>query len=208
MRIRLPLAGLPSPSFSLAGLALPRLRNGLGRLPILPLALAAALAATDPVLAQGVGLEVGSTVSGSVLLEDLDGNEVDLANLMDEGKPVLLEFWATWCEQCEALQPQMDRVQAEFGDRVNVVVVAVAVSQSPRRIRRHLERHDPGYPHLYDAKGNAVRVFNAATTAIVVIVDAEGTVTYSGVGADQDLVAAVREVIASAPTAGTVSDSR
>jgi thiol-disulfide isomerase/thioredoxin len=111
------------------------------------------------------------------------------------GKPTLLEFWATWCENCEALQPQMDRIQAEYGDRVNVVAVAVAVSQTVRRVKRSLEEHDPGYPYLWDAGGAAVRAYKAPTTSVVVILDADGKVVYTGSGGGQDLMAAVAAVL-------------
>jgi thioredoxin-like negative regulator of GroEL len=58
--------------------------------------------------------------------------------------PTLIEFWAVWCENCEALQPQLDKIRATYGDRLNVVAVAVAVAQSLRRVRRHVEEHEPG----------------------------------------------------------------
>lgn len=140
-----------------------------------------------------VGLPVG-TVAPDAAVEDLDGNPLQLLDLFD-GKPTLLEFWATWCEQCEALQPELDAVQAQFGDQVNVIAVAVAVAQSQRRVRRHLEQHDPGYPFVWDASGEAVRAYEAPTTAVIVLVDADGQVVYTGVGADQDLVSAVSAVV-------------
>ncbi|HSG46433.1 MAG TPA: TlpA disulfide reductase family protein, partial [Longimicrobiales bacterium] len=136
----------------------------------------------------GVSLPVG-TPAPDVELEDLDGNPVRLADVLD-GKPTLLEFWAIWCENCEALQPQLDRIHARFGDRMNVVAVAVAVSQSQRRVKRHIAEHAPGYPYLWDGRGAAVRAYQAATTSIVVLVDADGKVAYTGVGGGQDLVAA------------------
>ena len=78
---------------------------------------------------------------------------------------------------------------------MNVVAVGVAVNESLRRIRRFLDDHDPGYPHFYDARGNAVRNYQAATTSIVVLLDGNGHVAYTGVGADQDLVGAVRKLL-------------
>ncbi|MCA9739307.1 MAG: TlpA disulfide reductase family protein [Gemmatimonadota bacterium] len=144
-------------------------------------------------VAQGVGLPLG-TPAPAVTLEDLDGNAVDLQRLV-AGKPALIEFWATWCEQCEALQPQIDRIQAAHGERVAVVAVAVAVSQSLRRVKRHVEEHDPGYPFLWDARGAAVRAFQAPTTSVVVMLDATGNVVYTGSGADQDLEGAVARVL-------------
>lgn len=149
-----------------------------------------------PVLAQGSGVSLPlGTSAPDASVEDLEGNAVSLQDVID-GRPALLEFWATWCPLCEALQPQLDRIQAEYGDRLAIVAVGVAVNQNPRRIKRHLERHDPGYPYVYDARGEAVRAYKAATTSIVVLLDAQGQVAYTGVGADQDLEAAVRALMA------------
>jgi thiol-disulfide isomerase/thioredoxin len=140
-----------------------------------------------------VSLPLG-TPAPSVTVEDLDGNRVELLDYLD-GTPTLIEFWATWCENCEALQPQLDRIHAEYGDRVNVIAVAVAVAQSQRRVRRHVEAHDAGYPYLWDADGAAVRAYEAPTTSVVVIVGGDGKVAYTGVGGTQDLVGAVERVL-------------
>ena len=144
--------------------------------------------------AQGVGPAVG-TQAPAAALEDLDGQPVQLLAFAPPGKPALIEFWASWCEQCEALQPQLDRIRARYGSRVSMVAVAVAVSQSVRRVKRHLEEHDPGYPYLWDARGETVRAYNALTTAVVVILDAQGKVAYAGVGADQELEAEVAKLL-------------
>jgi thiol-disulfide isomerase/thioredoxin len=144
--------------------------------------------------AQEVALPLG-TQAPSASLEDLDGNPVQLLDFVEEGKPTLIEFWATWCEQCAALQPQMDAVQAGFGSRVKVMAVAVAVSQSPRRVRRYLEEHDPGYSFLWDGSGNAVRSYQVPTTSVVILLDRNGKVAYTGSGGHQDLVGAVEALL-------------
>lgn len=143
----------------------------------------------------GVALPIG-TVGPGAEVQDLQGNPVNLADYI-RGKPAVIEFWATWCELCERLQPQLDRIQAQHGQRVNVVAVAVGVAQNLRRVQRHLEDHDPGYPYLFDARGAAVRAYNAQTTSIVVMLDAEGRVAYTGVGGDQNLTAAIERILAS-----------
>ena len=166
------------------------------------LAVGAALATTlvAPHLAhgQGIGLDVGA-VAPPAEVEDLEGNAVQLSDYIEPGKLTLLEFWATWCENCEALQPQLDQIHAQYADQVNVVAIAVAVSQSPRRVQRHVEEHMAGYPYLWDGSGAAVRAYNAATTSIVMLIDGEGRVVYSGVGRDQDLVGEVQRHLALAP---------
>ena len=156
----------------------------------------AGIASTGGVAAQEgtqLGLPPG-TPAPDVQVEDLDGNAVSLLEVVDGG-PALIEFWASWCEQCELLQPEIDAVQERFGERIKVVAVAVAVSQSVRRVRRHVDQHEPGYTFVYDAKGEAVRAYEALTTSIVVLVDGEGRVVSTGVGPKQGLVAAVEAIL-------------
>ncbi len=125
-----------------------------------------------------------------VEIEDLEGNKVSLAQYVGE-RPVLIEFWALWCELCEALHPQMVDVHARYGDRVEFVAVAVDVAQSQRAVRRHLEDMPTEFPTLWDDGGRAVRAFLAPGTSYIVVLDAEGRVTYTGSGAGQDIEAAV-----------------
>ncbi len=140
-----------------------------------------------------LGLPVG-TPAPDAQVEDLDGNAVSLLEVLGGG-PALIEFWASWCEQCELLQPEIDAVQERFGERVKVVAVAVAVSQSVRRVRRHIDRHEPGYTFVYDSKGEAVRAYEALTTSIVVLVDGDGRIVSTGVGPRQGLVEAVEGML-------------
>jgi thiol-disulfide isomerase/thioredoxin len=143
---------------------------------------------------QEVSLPLGSEAPAAAL-EDLDGNPVQILDYVGEGKPTLIEFWASWCEVCEALQPQLDQIQEEWGSQVNIVAVAVAVSQSQRRVRRHVEEHGIEYPYLWDGEGEAVKAYEIPGTSIVVILDGEGTVVYTGSGKDQDLIGEVRKLI-------------
>jgi thiol-disulfide isomerase/thioredoxin len=143
---------------------------------------------------QDISLPLG-TEAPDAALEDLDGNPVQILDFVEAGKPTLIEFWASWCENCEALQPQLDQIHAEFGEQVNVVAVAVAVSQSQRRVKRHVEDHGIEYHYLWDADGEAVKAYEIPGTSIVVILDSTGKVAYTGSGRDQKLVDAVKELI-------------
>lgn len=143
--------------------------------------------------AQGVGevgLPIGTTVQG-VELETLDGEAVDIGQFVGE-KPMLLEFWATWCENCKALQPQMNAAHQKYGDQVEFLIIAVAVGQSKRAVRRHADNEHLAFDFLWDTRGRATRAYKAPTTSYVVMVDASGKVTYTGVGPNQDIDAAVR----------------
>ncbi|GMR11966.1 MAG: hypothetical protein BMS9Abin29_0152 [Gemmatimonadota bacterium] len=149
-----------------------------------------------PALAQArgeLGIALGE-VPELVEIEDLDGTPVDLARFVGE-KPVLFEFWARWCENCLALKPQLDAVAEAYEGRVNFVAIAVAVAQSPRSVKRYLEKEPVPFPTIWDTRGRAVRAFLAPATSYVAILDTDGRVIYTGIGPEQNIEAAVLEAL-------------
>jgi thiol-disulfide isomerase/thioredoxin len=141
-----------------------------------------------------VGIDVG-TVPTAVTIEDLDGNPVDLAQYVGK-RPVLLEFWAEWCEVCKALEPRLRAAANGHAGKADVLVIAVAVNQTKRSILRHLQEHQPPGRILWDTSGRATRAFQAPSTSYVVVLDAKGRVVYTGVGAAQDLGSALDRALA------------
>ena len=142
--------------------------------------------------AQDVGLAVG-TRAPAVAVEDLDGKSVDLGQYIGR-QPVVLEFWATWCPLCKALEPSLKAAHARYGRTVRFVAIGVGVNQSPASIRRHLVEHPLPFPVLYDATGAAVRAYEAPTTSYIVVVNKAGTVSYTGTGDEQDIAAVLRRL--------------
>ena len=134
------------------------------------------------------------TTPPAVEIENLEGEAVDLGQFVGHG-PALFQFWARWCDVCEALAPTMAAAHDRFGDRVAFLVVAVGVNQTPASIRRHLEQHPVTGRLLWDGRGRATRAFQAPTTGYIVILDAGGRVAYTGVGEDQDIEGALERVV-------------
>jgi len=138
------------------------------------------------------GIALGSTPPATTVA-DLDGKPVDLATYAAK-RPLLLEFWATWCPICRALEPKLIAAHARYGARVQFVAIAVAVNETRESVRRHLTEHPMPYPYLWDTNGAAVRAFEAPTTSYIVVLDADRKVIYTGVGADQDLDAVLARI--------------
>jgi thiol-disulfide isomerase/thioredoxin len=150
--------------------------------------------AAVPAAGQDVGLSLGA-VPEPAQVEDLDGNAVNLSEYVGR-TPVLVQFWATWCPLCEALDPKLRAAKQKHGDALEIVIVAVGVNQTPRSIRRYMERHPLPGRVLFDSRGRASRAFRAPTTSYIVALDAAGRVVYTGVGADQDVAAAAARAVA------------
>jgi thiol-disulfide isomerase/thioredoxin len=136
------------------------------------------------------GIRVGATAP-VVTVNDLDGKPVNLGQWLGK-KPVLVEFWATWCLNCEELLPRLREAKTLVGDRVEFLAVNVTVNQTPDRVRRYLKDHEVPFHILYDDAGTSTRAYMAPATSYLVIVDARGRVVYTGVGGDQRFEPALR----------------
>ncbi|MGQ0642510.1 MAG: TlpA family protein disulfide reductase [Gemmatimonadaceae bacterium] len=156
-------------------------------------ALGALLVAT-PLRAQDeIGIKRGSPAPGAIV-EKLDGSSVDLKSYIGK-QPVLIEFWATWCPNCKQLEPAMHAVAKKYAGKVRLIGVAVSVNQSVDRVKAYAEKHALPLEVLYDRRGYASDVYEVPATSYVVVIDAKGTVVYTGVGGDQNLDAAIRKAL-------------
>jgi thiol-disulfide isomerase/thioredoxin len=112
-------------------------------------------------------------------LDDLDGKRWDLAAL--KGRPVLLNFWATWCEPCRAEMPSLQRVARErAGD--GLLVLAVNYQEGAPKIRSFLETLRLELPVLLDRDGTAARQWTPRVFPSTVLVDRRGQPMTSVVG--------------------------
>jgi thiol-disulfide isomerase/thioredoxin len=143
--------------------------------------------------AQDLGLEVGSTAPPAKVFT-LDGKEADLAQYIGK-TPMLIEFWATWCPNCQELEPTLLEVAKKYGGRVKFVGVAVSVNENPARVKAFVAKHGLPGDQYFDTKGNATGAYDAPATSYVVIIDKAGKVVYTGLGGKQDLDAAIKKAL-------------
>ena len=155
--------------------------------------LAAAVVVPTIAGAQEAGIPVGRAAPNATL-ETLDGKPVQLSKWIGT-QPVVLEFWASWCSNCKALEPEMRKVARQFGRQVKFIGVAVSANQTPQRVKRYLQAHRMPVEMLYDRAGTAVDAYDVPATSYIVVIDRAGKVVYTGSGGSQDLTAAIRKAL-------------
>jgi thiol-disulfide isomerase/thioredoxin len=158
---------------------------------VAPLVLATLI--STPAFAQDLGIDVGAQAP-VVTVQSLDGKQIDLGRYIGK-TPMLIEFWATWCPNCRELMPTLLAAEKKFGKRVKFIALAVAINQSPEKVRRWLAAHPLPHDTFYDADGKAAGAFDAPATSYVVVLDRKGRVVYTGLGGTQDLEAALRKAL-------------
>lgn len=119
-------------------------------------------------------------------LRDTAGAEVTLASLA--GKPLVVNFWATYCPPCKAEMPMLRRL---VGARSNVVLVLIDEGDSPGAARSFLQAAGVDRPALLDTDLAAGRAYGVAALPTTVFVRADGTIDRRHIGQlDEGVLAA------------------
>ena len=118
----------------------------------------------------------------SVPLTDLSGREVDLANYYRGDKPIVLNFWATWCGPCIREIPEFIKYQNNHPE-VTVLGVSLDENKSLAALSAFVRRRDINYEILYDDQGIAGRSFGVTTLPTTYVLSPDGTIQQVRVGA-------------------------
>ena len=126
-----------------------------------------------------------------------------------KGKVLVLNFWATWCGPCHALEPQFARVAMEFPGADDVLFIAANCDEDETLVAPYLEENKPHIPVIF-ADG-LDRLFAINSFPTVLVIDRGGKIAYrsEGFGPDtfeQELTAAVRRALVRTDAAAPASN--
>jgi thiol-disulfide isomerase/thioredoxin len=79
-------------------------------------------------------------------LKDMDGKEVALSSFKDQGKVVLLNFWATWCGPCKAEIPGFVELQEKYRDKLTII--GYSVDDTAELAKKYAADYKINYPIL------------------------------------------------------------
>lgn len=154
---------------------------------------ALALMATPLIASAQTGIAVGAQAPDAKV-ETVDGRAASLSQYIGKS-PVLIQFWATWCGNCKALEPQMSAAAKKYKGKIALVGVAVGVNQSANLVKRYAEKHRLPLAVYYDRTGDAADRYDVPATSYIVVLDRKGKVVYTGLGAEQNIEAAIRKAL-------------
>lgn len=131
-----------------------------------------------------VGALSASAALPSVVLKDMDGKTIDTAELYNDGKPIVISFWATWCKPCLRELNAIKEVYPDWQDETGVKVIAVSIDQAQdaQKVKPLVSRLGWDYDVLLDQNSEFKRQMNVSDPPHVFVIDGQGNVVWNHQG--------------------------
>ncbi|MEG1573259.1 MAG: TlpA disulfide reductase family protein [Bacteroidales bacterium] len=145
-----------------------------------------------------VQISVAQNKIPSVKIKDVAGKEVNTADLSNDGKPMILSFWATWCKPCLKELKAIGDVYTDWVDETGVKLVAISVddARSSAKVKTMADANGWEYEMLLDLNGDFKRAMNVANPPHIFIIDGKGNIVYQhngySEGSENELIEKVR----------------
>lgn len=124
---------------------------------LVPLVLITALVAMRTVRAPGGTPTIVGSVAPEFTLSDLDGSRVRLADL--RGRPVIVNFWASWCRPCREEFPMLQAAYERHADD-GLAVIGIVYQDRTAPARTFMERHGATWTAVMDPDDRVAKAYN------------------------------------------------
>ena len=137
----------------------------------------------------------------SFKLKTIEGKTIDTHTLSNDGKPFIIDFFATWCKPCNRELSAISEVYDEWQKETGVKLYAVSIdkAQNANKVKPLVNQHGWEYEVILDPNSEFRKSFGGEMIPFVVICDGDGKVVYKHngytEGAEQELIEKVRELV-------------
>ncbi|MCW5907098.1 MAG: TlpA family protein disulfide reductase [Chitinophagales bacterium] len=133
---------------------------------------------------KGIEKVLGEKTLPSLVLSDMNGNKVNVADYAKSGHPTVFSFWATWCVPCKKELSNLAEMYEDWKEKYHVEIVAVSIddSRSTTKVKPYVEGQHWDYKVLLDVNQDLKRSLNIQTVPFTILADASGKIVYTHSG--------------------------
>ncbi|MFD1551637.1 TlpA family protein disulfide reductase [Putridiphycobacter roseus] len=120
----------------------------------------------------------------AVSIKDVEGNAFNTGDLENDGKPMVISFWATWCKPCKLELNTIQEVYQDWQDETGVKLVAVSIDneRTKNMVKPYVNSSGWDYEVLMDVNGDFKRAMGVNNVPHTFLVDKNGKIVYSHSG--------------------------
>jgi cytochrome c biogenesis protein CcmG/thiol:disulfide interchange protein DsbE len=136
----------------------------------------------------------------SVTIKNIEGKSINTSEIANNGKPIIISFWALWCKPCQKELSTINEVYDEWQKETGVKLVAVSIddARSTARVKPTADGNNWGYEILLDVNSEFKRAMNVNQIPHTFLLNGKGEIVWQHTsfseGSELELIELVRKL--------------
>ena len=116
----------------------------------------------------------------SVNVKTLQGKTINTSTFNNDGKPIVISFWATWCSPCKKELYNISEVYEDWQEETGVKLIAISIddSRNKHKVKPYVDSKGWEYEVYIDANQDLKRAMNVNNVPYTFLIDGEGKIVY------------------------------